>query len=238
MAIKRKRSRSMVRNASRKRARYSRRKRYMPRRNRRYLRSLLRYTETKWNDLNTAHDLYHNGGIGNTFVPDFNMCQTSVGTNQNTRIGDKVWAKGLKVKMWLSNKGDRPNVMYRIFAITMPPDQVNNSPAGLFSGTTTGNRILDFVNTDRYKVIYHKVITVQTTSKWTTPSVDKEVSRYHSFYIPMNRMISYTTDGGNVPKYQKDIIGFGYIVYDAFGTLTSDNIASIRVKTRFYFKDP
>jgi len=231
----------MVRNASRKRARYTRRKRYMPRRNRRYLRSILRYTETKWSDLNTAHDLLHNGGLANQFVPDFNMCQTTVGTNQNTRIGDKVWAKGLKVKMWISNKADRSNVIYRIFAITMPPDQLNNSPAGLFSGASTGNRLLDFINTDRYKVIYHKIINVQTTSKWTTPigeTVTKETSRYHSFYLPMNRMISYTTDGGNVPKYQKDIIGFGYIAYDAFGTLLTDNLGSIRVKTRFYFKDP
>lgn len=243
MAFKRKRGRSFVRNASRKRARFVRRKRYMPRRNRRYLRSILRYSETKYTDLNLFHELDHNGGVAGAVVLDYNMLQTSVNINQNNRIGDKVWGKGLKLKMWFSNKGDRSSVMYRVFVICLPHDQLTTTPANLWSGTTSGNLILDILNTDRYKVIYNKVFSINTTSKWTVDlnplqNREHEVHKYLSFYLPLNRMISYTQDGGNVPKYQKDILGIGYIAYDSTGTLLTDHLGSVRVKSRFYFKDP
>lgn len=238
MAIKRKRN---TKYASRKRARYTRGKRYRARRNRRYLRSFLRYTETKYADLNTFHELNHNGGsgLGTAFVQDFNMLQTIQGTNQFTRVGDKVWGKGLKVKMWLSNKLDRSNVIYRIYAITMPVDSLTANPSNLWSGSVTGNNfLLEIINTDKYKVLYQKVINCQTTSKWTGGDVQRETSRYHSFYLKLNRMIGYSADNGQVPKYQRDIIGIGVVAYDASGTLLTDNIASYRLKSRFYFKDP
>lgn len=239
MAFKRKRN---TKYASRKRARFTRGKRYRARRNRRYVRSFLRYTETKYFDLNTFHELNHNGGSGLQFVQDYNMLQTVQGQTQFTRIGDKVWAKGLKVKMWLSNKSDRSNVIYRIFAVAMPPDQLNSSPANFWSGAVTGNNyLLEMINTDRYKVLYNKMVNVQTTSKWPVPPLEfvaRETSRYHSFYLKLNRMIGYGLDNGSLPKYQKDIIGIGVIAYDATGTLATDNIGSYRLKSRFYFKDP
>lgn len=239
MAVKRKRN---TKYASRKRARYTRGKRYRARRNRRYLRSFLRYTETKYNDINTSHELFHNGGAlaGQAFVQDYNMLQTNQGTSQFTRVGDKVWAKGLKVKMWLSNKLDRSNVIYRIFAITMPNDSLSANPSNLFSGSVPAspNFLIEILNTDKYKVLYQKMINVQTTSKWGGTDVQRETSRYHSFYLKLNRMVSYSADNGNIPKYQRDIIGIGVLCYDAFGTLLTDNIASYRLKSRFYFKDP
>lgn len=240
MAVKRKRN---TKYASRKRARYTRGKRYRSRRNRRYVRSFLRYTETKYTDLNTFHELNHNngssGGITPAFVQDYNMLQLSQGTTQFTRIGDKVWAKGLKVKMWLSNKADRSNVIYRIFAIAMPPDQVNSNPQNLWSGNVSGaNYLLEMINTDRYKVLYSKMVNVQTTSKFSGLDTLRETSRYHSFYLKFNRIVGYSQDNGTVPKYQKDIIGIGVLAYDATGTTILDNIASYRLKSRFYFKDP
>jgi len=239
MAIKRKRS--STKYASRKRARYTRRKRYSPRRNRRYVRAFLRYSETKYADLNTFHDVSHNGGAGlsQAFTQDYNMLQTAQGQTQFTRIGDKVWAKGLKVKMWLSNKLDRSNVIYRIYVVTMPPDSLNTNPSNFWSGTVTGNNyLLEMINTDKFKVIYSKTINAQTTSKWGGADIQKETSRYHSFYLKLNRMVGYTADNGQVPKYQRDILGIGVIAYDATGTSTLDIIASYRLKSRFYFKDP
>jgi len=247
MAFRRRKYRKAAsRYASRKRTRYNRRKRYRSRRPGFSARSLLRLNETKYFDINTFHELYHNGGTGAVlnWVHDYNMLQTLQGNNQFTRIGDKVWGKGLKIKMWLSNKGDRPNVIYRIFAITLPVNQLTTTPLNMWSGVVTGNNyLLEMLNTDKYKVLYNKYITVHSTSKWTVdinPLLDreKEISRYHSFYLPLNRIISYSADNGNVPKYQKDIIGIGVIPYDATGTSPLDNIASFRLKSRFYFKDP
>lgn len=248
MAYRRRKYRRPYRkNANRKRTRYNRRRRYSRRIARVSARSILRFSETKYFDLNTFHELYHNGGTGAVinWVHDYNMLQCIQGNTQFTRVGDKVWGKGLKIKMWLSNKGDRPNVIYRIFAITIPQDQLGNTtPLDLWSGVISGaNFLLEILNTDKYKVIYNKYITVQSTSKWTVdvnPALnrEKEVSRMHSFYLPLNRMISYSANNGAVPKYQRDIIGIGVIAYDATGTIPLDNIASYRLKSRFYFKDP
>lgn len=246
MAFKRKRSRSATRYGSRKRARFTRGKRYRARRNRRYVRSFLRYTETKYVQLNTFHELYHNSGgaAGTDPIPDYNILQTQQGVTQFTRIGDKIWAKGLKVKMHISSKSDRPNVMYRIAVITMPPDQVNANPINLWPAGSSGQKMLDTINTDRYKIIYQKIINVQSSpQRWTVDinpllNRDHESSRYHSFYLKLNRMIGYTQDNGVMPKYQKDILGVMMIPYDATGTLITDNIGSIRTTYRLYFKDP
>lgn len=241
MAFKRKRSYAAKRMV-RKRARFIKRKRYIPRRNRRYLRSLLRYSETKYNSITTNWELFHNAGTAGASCLDFNLLQTGQGQTQFTRIGDKVWAKGLKIKLWFSNKKDRSTVMYRVAVVALPTDQVNSNPANLFN-TSSGNRILDMINTDKYKVLYHKVFNINTTSKWTIDvdpllNREREVSRYMPIYIPLNRMVTYSADNGNQPKYQKDILALMVIAYDSTGTLATDNIASYRAVYRFYFKDP
>lgn len=207
----------------------------------------LKQSETKYAVLTAENQaIWHNGGTKTIFAK--NLLFTSHGSNQNSRIGDEVIAKGLKIKCWFSNKSDRTNVIYRLFVISVPKDQLTaDNPSGLFENHH-GNLILDQINTDRYKVIAHKQFSIKGgqlafTSTVVPPSDTgirgKENSKYVSMYIPLkNRKVKYEVDGGGDPKYQNNMLCMGVIAYDAFGTLTIDNIASFAYTTKFYYKDP
>ena len=42
------------------------------------------------------------------------LADQTAGLGNSARIGDEILLQNLKLKFWLSNKLDRPNVMYRI----------------------------------------------------------------------------------------------------------------------------
>lgn len=245
MAYKRKRSgyanSAKKRRVMRKRTYKSRVTRALPR----VVRSLvLKNTETKYNvNGYDNYQLYHNSGTqvaGVNYLTYFsNLLSTSVGTSQNTRIGDSVFGRFLSIKLWLSNKSDRPNVMYRIAVVSVPPDQLVGNPAGLFKGEA-GNKIIDSINTDRYKIIYHKIVKSQANDySLESGATLKEKSIYHKITIPLkNRMIKYSLDSGVTPSYQNNCLSLMVLAYDATGTLTTDNIASYSMLYKFYFKDP
>lgn len=201
----------------------------------------LKTNETKYGSINAENQqLYHNGGTAGTYNQLQNLLATAQNTNQGSRIGDKINAKGLSIHLWISNKLDRPNVMYRILVYTCPFDQYNvASPSGFFQGLHA-NKMIDYVNTDKYKLIFTK--TLQPLSgdySLESGATNKEHSRQLKIYIPLrNKLITYGTDGGTVPNNQSNILCMGIIAYDAYGSLTSDNIASFSYVTKFYFKDP
>lgn len=201
----------------------------------------LKTSETKFGSQNAENQqLYHNGGTAGTYNQIQNMLQTAQSGTQNGREGDRINAKGISIHLWLSNKLDRPNVMYRIVVYTCPFDQYTvASPSGFFQGLHA-NKMIDYINTDKYKLIYTK--TIQPFSgdySLESGATNKEHSRQIKIYIPLkNRTITYGTDGGVIPNNQNSILCMGIIAYDSFGSLTTDNIASFSYVTKFYFKDP
>lgn len=203
--------------------------------------AVLRQTETKNRTIATENvQLYHNGGIGGNYVVQSNLLQTPVGTSQVTRVGDEVFGVGLRVRLWLSNKSDRPNVMYRVMIVSVPVEYASvTSPSNLFKNDV-GNKMLDPVDTDRYTVIYHRVFNPAAGDfSLETGATNKEHSRLVSVYIPLkNRRIKYNTDGGSTPSYQRNCLSLVVIPYDAWGSAIGDNIASMAYHTKFYFKDP
>lgn len=201
----------------------------------------LKNAETKFSSQNIEnYQLYHNGGSTGIYNITGNLLATSVGTTQQTRVGDSVIGRGLSIHLWLSNKLDRPNVMYRIFLFTaLHIDYASTSPT-LFFQSLHGNKMIDYINTDRYKIIYHKVIKPFSGDySLESGATNKEHSTHLKIYLPLkNRLIKYYTDSGNVPSYQGNLIQLGVIAYDAYGSLLTDNIASMSFVTKFYFKDP
>lgn len=202
--------------------------------------AVLRTCETKYISSGVENNqLFHNGGAGPTYVWFTNMLATAQGSQQFNRVGDEVWPKGLSVRLWLSNKLDRPNVMYRIMVISVPPDQLTaTNPSGLFAGAI-GNKMLDYVNTDRYTVKYSKLIQPFSGDySLETGAANKEHSKMVKFYLPLKGKLAYTVDNGALPRYQKHILSLVVIAYDAYGSIATDNIASFSYLARFYFKDP
>lgn len=204
-------------------------------------RVLLRTAETKYAVGHQENlQLYHNTGVAGTHVFIGNCLSTSQGQGEENRIGDKVQAVGLSLKLMLFNKSDRPNVTYRIIVFTAPPDQsASGNPVGFWEADI-GNKIMDNINTNKYKVIKEKFIQVQGQDTAFEAGVDtlREKSKSLQMYIPLKgRQVVYSSENGAVPKYQRDVIQVAIIAYDAYGTLTTDNIASFAWMRKFYFKD-
>lgn len=198
-------------------------------------------SENKFKALSAENlQLFHNTGLSTGPVVYGNLLRTDSGSNQNQRVGDSVWGEYLQMRLWLSNKSDRTNVMYRILIVATPPDQVNNlNPTGFWKGIC-GNKIIDYVNSDIYRVVYEHIIDVEAGDTSQEPSANlREISSYHKFNIPLNRKITYQTDtsGTVVEKDQRDCLVMCIIPYDAFGTLVTDNIASYAASGIFVYKD-
>lgn len=160
---------------------------------------------------------------------------------QYARIGDSVIARGIKVKLWLSNKADRPNVMYNIYAYTANPVYpVNDLHFWRGSDGAGGNmnRMVDAPNTALVKI--KKKLKVFSGASYyngaTTSPNGREHSYFREFYIPLNNRKIIYNDGGNAP--QKHDVNIAIVAYDAYGTLPADTIGSFTGSYTYYFKDP
>ena len=161
-----------------------------------------------------------------------------------SRLGDEIVGRGIKFKFWLSNKSDRPNVMYNIYVFRY--NTLENTTESVFWRGTNGqggtmNRMLDQPNGSRIKVL--KKIPVYSQSQYVgvettdNASFDKEHSYFRECWIPLNnKKIHYRRDESGVPKTWD--IGVAIVAYDAFGTLSTDTIASFGYSHTLYFKDP
>lgn len=186
--------------------------------------------------------LFHNGSVYRE-----GLLATSTGTENpqgfsehaSNRIGDEILARGLKLRFWLSNVEDRPNVMYKITAFWYNTDSTVLSDGLFWRGTDgdggTMNRMIDAANT--YKVTPLKNLMVRSGPNYSIPQNGKEHSYFTECYIPLNnRKIKYRVDNNNRPQF-KDI-GFQIVAYDAFGTLSTDQVAHFAYSSCLYFKDP
>ena len=149
------------------------------------------------------------------------------------RDGDELYLKNINVRLWLSTKGDRKNVMYRMVLFTYPTILPPTAGALVYGGGGIGNNILRRYNTDKISILKHRLITLNS------PIADngKETSHFVSmnFTCGSNWRIQYEA-GGQAPK-GKDV-GFAIVAYDAYGTQQTDNIASYAFDIKVAFKDP
>ena len=157
------------------------------------------------------------------------------------RIGDEVIARGIKIKLWLSCKEDRPNVMYHVyvFKYAMSYTVLGINDAVFWRGMSGGggmvNRMVDNPNPDR--IITIKKLIARTPSVNYTTHPAKEKSNYLECYVPLkDKRIQYNEDGGGMPRFVN--YGIAIVPYEQYSTHTTDNIASYALSTTFYFKDP
>ncbi len=181
-----------------------------------------------WMDENKQ--LLHNKG---DYTTNFLACKQGItddesGTAQLNRIGDEIMLKDITIRLWLSNKADRPNVMYKAFLFWYDPDAALSDSYAFFSAQ---NKMLDRVNTEVLSIIDSKVIFSQNNY-----SPDHERSQLCTLKGRYKgRKIKYD-EGGTVPKFKT--LGLCVVCYDAFGTLQTDNIASYAYNATVGFIDP
>lgn len=192
-------------------------------------------------NINQNVNINHNTGYIYT-----NLLRTSQGiTDTDTgassfsnRLGDEVLGRGISIKLWIANKLDRPNVMYRMGIFKY---QSNSIPtlASLFVGANP-NRIMDKMDNEFITIVYQKVFNLQVGySAYATATAGdtdgREAHIYKKLWLPLkNKKIVYN-NGGITPKFID--YGFFIVPYDSYGTLTTDNILSFSYEQEFYFKD-
>lgn len=152
------------------------------------------------------------------------------GTGNAIRDGDELYLRNLNVRLWLSNKLDRPNVMYKAY-LFWHDAAVAPSDASVFF--TQGNKMLDRVNTEHISVIDSKTIFSKEMYLNGTEKFE------HSYLCTLNgnwkgKKIQYT-QGGSSPMHKN--IALCVVCYDAYGTLQTDNIASYAYNFNIKYND-
>lgn len=152
------------------------------------------------------------------------------GSTKTIRIGDQISLKNINVRLWLSNKLDRPNCMYKGVLFWYP---VDSSVGDSLVYLTQTNKILDRYNFKAITVIDQFILKSREmydngTEKWEHSYLTSFNKRYK------NKKIQYQTNS-TTPKGHD--LGFAIVAYDAYGTQQTDNIASFAYSCQLTFQD-
>ncbi len=198
-------------------------------------RNVLRGTmETKTVGKNNENQqLFHNKALykGELLATSQGVADPDNQSTNAARIGDEILLRNVNVRFWLSNKLDRPNVMYKLFLFWYTQGATLDDTLCFF---TQGNKMLDRINNENIGIIDQK--TVFSKNMYLNGTEKFE----HSQLCTLNgnwkgKKIIYD-QGGATPK--KRNIGFCVVCYDAYGTLQTDNIASLAYDYATRFQDP
>lgn len=189
---------------------------------------------------------YYQGNLLKTLQGETSNPGTNV---QDNRIGNEIYATGLKLRMQLINAVTQSNVTYKIFVFRYQSGKTL-ADTGFWCGPNgaggTQNRMIDFVDTREITVL--KTITVRTASQTanmnqTQAGVGQEGrlqermhSTYRDIWIPLNRKIRYDDNNSPVPKFTD--IGMACVAYDVNNTNQSTVLGYLDFTSRLYFRDP
>ncbi|ALY05857.1 hypothetical protein [Ctenophore-associated circular virus 1] len=200
-------------------------------------RMILKTTETKYKTIALdKEEIYHNKLYN--FSKNLLEVFPSQGTGDGAREGDEIVTTGMKVRMILGQKSDRPNVSYKVWVVHYDDSTSGNAITyGNFFHNVTGNGMLDAVQNKRFKVL--KAFTIK--SKGTTieaGETSKEFVRPVKFWIPFKKKLKFVSDASNKASNILPQMNVIVLPYDAYGTLGTDNIAYMQGSCTLYYKDP
>lgn len=146
------------------------------------------------------------------------------------RIGDQLSLKNCNIRFWLSNKLDRPNVMYKGVLFWL---RAGIAPTDAIVYQTQMNKMLDRYNDKDIRIV-DKFI-VKSTNNYAVDANNHE----HSYLATLNKSYKnkkITYDGlTGLPKGWD--LCFALVCYDAYGTLQTDNISSFAFNSKVTFQD-
>lgn len=181
--------------------------------------------------------LYTTQGVGDATM--------DAASSYDSRIGDEIMVKGIDLRFWLSTKNDRPNTQYRIIVFKHRQGLTINTGAvfndyQLAAGPpeVRNNKVMSYANTEKITVLKQIMLKSQGNDySLESGATNRERSRYVQCYLPMKMMkVKYEIEDSTTPKFNN--ISVCVVAYDAYGTLSTDNIASFAWSYKLYFKDP
>lgn len=109
--------------------------------------------------------LYKDSGGSNPLNPftiNVGAADPSAGQNNGNRVGDQINLKGMCIKAFFENALGRARVYYRLLLL-------RGSKGETFDRSTifknnSGNKMIDIINTEKFKIIAQKTFTISTTN--------------------------------------------------------------------------
>lgn len=221
-------------------------------------RAVAKMSETK--AVTFSHEnvqLYHNlGPTGGAVVVGgqpwsdaiFFNCWANIvqGATKVNRIGNRIMPRGMAMRLWLANKQDRPNIIYRVIIAVVPKlNQAGQltTPTNLdtFELPLTSNLIRTVDHDLGIKVLYDRLVRNEKgCSVVPNPGLagdldGKESHVLKKIWIKRRGRPIIFNDATNVIVNKP--IALYVIPYDSYGTLTTDNIASYSYFCKLFWKD-
>lgn len=152
---------------------------------------------------------------------------TGASGSNKVRIGDEIQLKNINIRFWLSNKLNRPNCMYKGVLFWYP---VGILPSDALIYKTQTNKMLDRYDTDNIKIL--DTFIVQSTNNYAPDYEKSYLATLNKSY--KRKKIQYDANGVQPKGWN---LGYALVVYDAYGTLQTDNIASVATSLQITFQD-
>lgn len=220
---------------------------------------LMKKTETKYFDIGIENvQLYHNLGettlaapgsitsIANWFNPWSKITNTTLpsAVGRFGRIGDKITPRGMALRIYMANKGDRPNTMVRLIIAVLP--KTNNAsittnvfnPFQSVNNGVLGNNMLRMADKDKgVKFIYDRIYQITPTMNVEVPGVvRKEKTKVIKLWIKRKRANDIVFDASTNEIVNKPLAVYA-IPYEQYSTIETDNVTSLAGQMRMYYKD-
>lgn len=176
-------------------------------------------------------EVFHNN-FDASYCATVNATMPLQGTADTNRIGDEINVLGFKIKVFCGQKGDRSNVNWRMFAFYHPKG-TTPTVASVFR-TSIGNNQMEELNTDRIRPVFDRKY--RPNQAGLTGTGNDEFTFYKEFYIPANQVYKFGPQSG-ASGHNKDDLYFSVMGFDAFGTITTDNIGYYQVWSEVVYKD-
>ena len=165
--------------------------------------------------------------------------------------------RGMSLRLWLANKYDRPNLMYRVIVCILPRT-VKNAVVGpgtidlgvTFQQGANGNYMTLPIDTEKgIKVLYDKIIKNESGFNAAAPGptiagqdlLGRESHKFLKLWIKRKRSnnIMWEPQPNGVGNYYivNKPLAIYVIPYDSYATLTTDNVASCAWCGTLYYKD-
>jgi len=177
------------------------------------------------------------------------------GVTDGGRIGDRIYAKSIRVRMAMDVPWDRKNVKVKAYYLPYNSDQGTPTNYNSLFHNITGNSRLDPIQFKRWKGLKYlgtftprdkdaSVYVTRGGSSITTdpPPANHLASNTASIYInkkiSLNRKVWFPNDGDNQPSNLKEKGSILLLPYATINTATTDNlILATEGAFTLYYKD-
>ena len=197
----------------------------------------LKNCETKYKTIALdKQELYHNKLYN--FSTNLWTCLPGQGDTDGSRDGDQINLTGLKFRLMFGQKLDRPNVTFKVYIVEYD-DVLSGDPTTYadFYHNITANGLLDPVQSKRWKI--RKAFTLKNSKgSVAIETANKEYVRALELWLPYRKLVNFRADASSLAVNLPQHLNIICLAYDAYGTVSLDNIGYWQGAVTAYFKDP